>query len=252
MYTPIHYGKLIKSGRFDFLVNSDLLPTTKNDEYYLKFFKRKQILEKKDVKIVYGRGQTLFYKESGFDLVLRSYFRGGLISKIFRKAYLSLSKSSYRAFKEFELLCELKKKGLNVPTPLIAKTTYFFPYVYNDIVLLNLKNTKNLDQILQQQALTQRQLESLKYEIQKMFKINVIHTDFNIKNLLLDDNDTAFIIDFDKCYIKDVLTRDDQENMLSRLKRSFLKQIEIHKNNGDNFYYTIEDVDKFIAMLKNN
>ena len=62
-------------------------------------------------------------------------------------------------------------------------------------------------------------------EVRKMHDAGVNHTDLNIHNILLDDSQRVWIIDFDKCGHQ---AGDDwKEGNLNRLKRSFLK--EVHK-----------------------
>ncbi|MFA0229768.1 lipopolysaccharide kinase InaA family protein, partial [Vibrio sp. 10N.261.45.A7] len=51
----------------------------------------------------------------------------------------------------------------------------------------------------------------------------VNHTDLNIHNILIDENNTVWIIDFDKCYQQ--LGNSWKQGNLDRLKRSFIKEL---------------------------
>lgn len=56
-----------------------------------------------------------------------------------------------------------------------------------------------------------------------MHAAQVNHTDLNIHNILIDDNDKVWIIDFDKCYQQ---KGDDwKKGNWDRLKRSFVKEV---------------------------
>ncbi len=67
-----------------------------------------------------------------------------------------------------------------------------------------------------------RDLASSLQEIAKMHRANVNHTDLNIHNILIDDQDKVRIIDFDKCF-SSTDTKVSEEN-LERLLRSFKKE----------------------------
>jgi 3-deoxy-D-manno-octulosonic acid kinase len=55
-----------------------------------------------------------------------------------------------------------------------------------------------------------------------MHNENVNHTDLNIHNILIDNNENVWIIDFDKCQVEH--STGWQSANISRLKRSFLKE----------------------------
>ena len=72
-----------------------------------------------------------------------------------------------------------------------------------------------------------RDLASTLQEIAKMHRANVNHTDLNIHNILIDDQDKVWIIDFDKCCQQS--DGDWKQSNLDRLKRSFLKEKKKHQ-----------------------
>lgn len=55
-----------------------------------------------------------------------------------------------------------------------------------------------------------------------MHDLQVNHTDLNIHNILVDNNSVVWLIDFDKCGVKEGDSW--KESNLSRLKRSFYKE----------------------------
>ena len=70
-----------------------------------------------------GRASVWFFKHDNIKGVLRHYWRGGLVGKILQDQYLYLGLEKTRVFQEFELLTQLKQKGLNVPIPIAAQVT---------------------------------------------------------------------------------------------------------------------------------
>ena len=67
-----------------------------------------------------------------------------------------------------------------------------------------------------------------------MHHAQVNHTDLNIHNILIDDSDKVWIIDFDKCYQQsgDVGSRATLIDLSDRLKRKWLA-IKIHWHDAE-------------------
>jgi 3-deoxy-D-manno-octulosonic acid kinase len=84
-------------------------------------------------------------------------------------------------------------------------------------------NAKDLVDVLVANSLGADIYQKFGQEIRKMHDVGVNHTDLNIHNILLDDSQKVWIIDFDKCGQQ---AGDDwKEGNLNRLKRSFLKEV---------------------------
>ena len=60
--------------------------------------------------------------------------------------------------------------------------------------------------------------------ISLFFKENILHTDLNIRNILINEEGMVAIIDFDKC-VCTKLSKDMKISMINRLLRSFKKEI---------------------------
>ncbi len=159
---------------------------------------------------------------------LRHYFRGGLISKFIKDGFWRFDKWACRARLEFELLTELYSLGLPVPRPLIAREQVGTFLVTNDILVERIDNTNNLAELLEQKAsMDDALIDEIANTIAKFAFHKVVHTDLNIRNLLINDKGQCFVIDFDKCFIKDGFTKYDLITMLNRLERSFNKEKEL-------------------------
>lgn len=170
-----------------------------------------------------GRGTTWFVKFKQLECALRHYRRGGLLGKLIKENYLFLGWQNSRAYQELMLLDHLRRSNVNVPTPIAALVTRQNLFFYSaDIITEKVANAKDLYERLKTQPVSSELYRKIGYEIKKMHQANVNHTDLNIHNILIDENDKVWIIDFDKCFIES--GHNWQKGNLSRLKRSFEKE----------------------------
>lgn len=68
-----------------------------------------------------GRGVTWFVKDESRHLVLRHYYRGGMVGKLVRDRFWFEGVESSRAMAEYRLLAQLSEQGLPVPRPFAAR-----------------------------------------------------------------------------------------------------------------------------------
>ncbi|MUJ26457.1 3-deoxy-D-manno-octulosonic acid kinase [Aliivibrio fischeri] len=174
-----------------------------------------------------GRGTTWFVALDKMDAALRHYRRGGLFGKIIKDHYIFTGWEKSRSYQEFQLLKALKEAGVNVPKPIAARTIKRTFCYQADLLSEKIPNAQDLVSILQEKPLSKEMYQKIGNEIRKMHAAQVNHTDLNIHNILIDDNDKVWIIDFDKCYQQ---KGDDWKQCnWDRLKRSFVK--EVNKRN---------------------
>ncbi|WP_063656458.1 3-deoxy-D-manno-octulosonic acid kinase [Aliivibrio fischeri] len=170
-----------------------------------------------------GRGTTWFVALDKMDAALRHYRRGGLFGKIIKDHYIFTGWEKSRSYQEFQLLKILKEAGVNVPKPIAARTIKRTFCYQADLLSEKIPNAQDLVSILQEKPLSKEMYQKIGNEIRKMHAAQVNHTDLNIHNILIDDNDTVWIIDFDKCYQQ---KGDDWKSTnWDRLKRSFIKEM---------------------------
>ncbi|MGF1721732.1 3-deoxy-D-manno-octulosonic acid kinase [Vibrio kyushuensis] len=188
-----------------------------------------------------GRGTTWFVQGKIEALALRHYHRGGLFGKIVKDSYLFTGLTRTRAYQELTLLEKLISNNVNVPKPIAAKVTKTSSLSYSaDILTQKISNAKDLVKILSSQSLSKASLHSIGVEIRKMHDAEVNHTDLNIHNIMIDDKDKVWIIDFDKCCQQ--AGNKWKEGNLSRLERSFDKEVEL--GNIDITHFCFEEIKK--------
>lgn len=219
-----------------FLVNTDLCPNfvpEMFDPYY--WTNKNQIFG-----TTKGRGTTYFVGDTN-RYVLRHYLRGGFISKFIHDGFVYPGRENSRSYKEFRLLDKLNDLGIKVPKPIAAHTSLnHYPIARYDIIVSYIENSHDLSTILQNRELSEEELVKIGELLIQLRNNNVYHPDLNIHNLLLDDKDDLWVIDFDKGAIAD----GHFTEMIERLKRSFAKEQRIHPNK---FFWTEE---QFNTILK--
>lgn len=170
-----------------------------------------------------GRGTTYFVKYQAQHWVLRHYYRGGLIGKLNKDSYLFTGYHNTRAAQEFTLLTTLKKLSLPAPQPIAYRVIKQGLFYHADLLSSRIENAQDLVAILQQQALTETIWFNIGVMISKFHQHGIYHHDLNSHNILLDQQEKPWLIDFDRGEQRQVDKR-WQENNLNRLLRSFRKE----------------------------
>ncbi len=171
-----------------------------------------------------GRGITWFFKHKDTDLVLRHYYRGGMVSRFLTDLYFFRGLEHTRAFRECELLNHLVRLGLPVPQPIAFQVQRrHLLYCVSDIIMSRIVGGTDLVSLLKERALTVDELTTVGQTLRRFHDNNVFHHDLNAHNILLDTDKTAWLVDFDQGEIR---TRDHgwKRSNLNRLHQSLKKQ----------------------------
>ncbi|WP_217518957.1 3-deoxy-D-manno-octulosonic acid kinase [Vibrio metschnikovii] len=178
--------------------------------------------EQKIIGSAKGRGTTWFVAMQHIEAALRHYRRGGLFSKVVSDQYWFQGWHKTRSYAEFHLLAHLRQQGVNVPRPIAARAVKRGLVYQADLLSEKIPNARDLVAILQENPLDERHYFLIGQQIAKLHRAQVNHTDLNIHNILIDDQDKVWIIDFDKCYQQPGAKW--KEANLQRLLRSFHKE----------------------------
>lgn len=182
-----------------------------------------------------GRGTTWFVEGKKRPMALRLYKRGGIIGKFNDSRYLFLGIKRSRAYLELELLKYLKEAKVNVPTPIAAKIQVTGLSYQAMLLTEKIAQAQDLAHRLKTAPLSRQNCYAIGQMIQKMHQAGVNHTDLNIRNILLDDKDNVWLIDFDKCY--QASGERWQQSNIDRLKRSFAKEKTKHPIHWDETHW---------------
>lgn len=176
-----------------------------------------------------GRGTTWFVQTTTLPAALRHYFRGGLFGKLVNDHYWFTHWHQTRSCKEFHLLQHLVKSDVNVPKPIAARAVKRTFCYQADILTQKIEGAEDLVSILQNQCLDTEIYQRIGQQVRLLHNANVNHTDLNIHNLLLDQNNKVWIIDFDKCRQEPTRFESNlsawKKSNLNRLLRSFQKEL---------------------------
>jgi 3-deoxy-D-manno-octulosonic acid kinase len=191
--------------------------------------------------IIQGRGDTFIIRLENFECVLRHYRRGGLIARLSNDRYLWGGLQNTRAWREWRLLAELYQQGLPVPHPIAAQVVHHGLTYTADILTERLPQVRPLSDWLSEQPLSQELWREIGRCIARFHLYGVYHADLNAHNVLIDNNDKVYLIDFDRGELRAVGAW--QQDNLARFRRSLEKLAGLL----DSFHFQQQDWD---AMLE--
>ena len=181
-----------------------------------------------------GRSTVWFVQAEAMPAVLRHYYRGGVIGRFVKDRYFFISWERTRSHQELNVLETLFRAGVHVPKPIAARAKRHGLFYQADLMTQKIPNAQSLCSLLLQTTLAKGVYQKIGEEIAKMHRAQVNHSDLNIHNILLDEQQKVWLIDFDKCYQQD---RDDwKKSNLNRLQSSFEKEASQR-----GIYWTAED-----------
>lgn len=170
----------------------------------------------------HGRRRVWFFRWNDQTLVLRHYWRGGIVSRLSSDVYAWTGRDRTRAFREWHLLARLRAKGLCVPTPVAARIQRLgLGLGYRaDLITAAIPDTTPFDERLQ--AVTE-EAQPLWYQvgltIGAFHAAGAFHADLNVRNILIDATGQPWLIDWDRGQLR-YSDPSWQARRLSRLRRS--------------------------------
>jgi 3-deoxy-D-manno-octulosonic acid kinase len=186
-----------------------------------------------------GRGTTWFVKHADKSSketkhwVLRHYYRGGLIGKIIHDSYWFTSQKNTRAAREFTLLGYMQTLALPAPKPVAYRVIRHGLFYCADLLSSRIEHAQDLVALLSKQTLSNALWKKIGVTIKRFHDNNIYHHDLNAHNILIDNSDNVFLIDFDQGEIKKNNQANWQRANIARLQRSFLKE----QNRLPTFYW---------------
>lgn len=182
-----------------------------------------------------GRGDAHFLHFDGRDMVLRPYLRGGLVRKVSRDLYVRTGLGNTRAMREFDLTHWMRGRGLAVPVVVAAQVSQVGPLYRAAIITERIPNAQPLEDHLREGTLDADLWVRVGETVRRMHDAGVYHSDLNRRNILIDDDEDVWLIDFDKCERRE--PGPWMHENLSRLYRSLAKDDQqgsrVHWSEGD-------------------
>ncbi len=167
------------------------------------------------------RGCGSFFQYGKHFLVAKYYLRGGVLARFVRDRYFGCHAEATRAFKEWRLLATMRSKGLPVPDPVAARVVIKACFYQASLVTVQIDNAKTLAEYLSDSSLERDGWQAIGVCIKRFHTHGVYHADLNASNILINQRQELFILDFDKGAIK--TGEAWKVNNLERLQRSLHK-----------------------------
>ncbi len=168
-----------------------------------------------------GRGAAWFVRTESGDAVLRHYRRGGLMARLGVQRYPWLGEARVRSLAEFRLLSRLHRDGLPVPAPLVAGYWRRGLGYRAAILVERIHGARALSRWLGA-AVADAPWEAVGRTLARFHLVGLDHADLNADNVLVDDAGQPWLIDFDRCALRDGAGSWRGRN-LQRLARSLAK-----------------------------
>lgn len=169
-----------------------------------------------------GRGTAWFVDLAGVPCVLRHYRRGGLVARLSEDCYCWSGIEGSRAWREWRLLQHMFDKGLPVPCPVAARVQRLSLFYRADIITRMIADTRSLARYLSEGPLAGAHWQNIGAVLRRFHDAGIYHSDLNAHNILLNQRDEIFLIDFDKGEQRSPAASWQQAN-LARLHRSLRK-----------------------------
>lgn len=219
-------------GNIYILYDADVVPQLDAISFDPRSLAERQAL----VGQVLGRGPTYFIRIEQQDWVLRHYQRGGLVGGFVRDSYVWTGLERTRPWCEWHMLQKLHAWQLPVPRPIAARALRYGLFYKADIITQRLVGARSLTERIRQAQLSKEKWGAIGACIRRFHDADVYHPDITPNNILLEDGDNIYLIDFDNCKLVQSATGWRAKN-LQRFNRSLVKRRSIY----DSFYFSDSD-----------
>lgn len=200
-------------------IGSDINLTHQDKHQLLECFK-KPILAAKGLLDGRAAISKTHLKNIG-PVIVKRYTRGGVIRHFNRNIYLKFSR--YRCQSEYGLLLFLDRLGVSVPQPIaFAYQGNFFYHAW--LITREIQNTCTLAEFSRQNPdKTRTVMQDLAQQLDILIKNHIHHVDLHPGNVLVDNHNNLFIIDFDKARTTPQNRHKLQKKYIRRWQRAVLK-----------------------------
>jgi len=169
-----------------------------------------------------GRGRALLLETDFGPAVLRQYLRGGWAARVSRDRYCFSGFETSRPIAEFRMLEELTAAGLPVPAPVAAMCQRAGIYYTGWLMTRRITGASPLADVIESRRDDPVFWDAAGAGIRRFHDFGVIHADLNARNILVDESDRIFLIDFDRSRVRKGDSSAYSAN-LRRLQRSLQK-----------------------------
>lgn len=155
-------------------------------------------------------------------VVIKHYHRGGLLARLVKQTYLRTGKP--RCQHEFEQMAFARSIGVCTPDP-VAFAYKGGIFYQGWLVTKEIKGQQSLATLSSEDPKrAAKALTALVGQVERLIQHKVLHADFHPGNVLVDDRDRIFLIDFDKAH----LYSGSREKLKERYKQRWQRAVDKH------------------------
>lgn len=169
-----------------------------------------------------GRGVVHFLSIGERRAVLRHYRRGGAVAGVLGDRYLFTTEQRTRPVREFELLAKAHTLGLPVPRPIAGRFVREGLFYRADLLTEAVEPARTLAGMVAHDDLADFDFRALGRLIRRFHDAGIFHADLNAHNVLLREDGSLWLLDFDRGWIAPPRAAWRTAN-LERLERSLRK-----------------------------
>ena len=178
-----------------------------------------------------GRGSALLLETEFGPAVLRQYLRGGWPARLSRDRYFFTGYDRSRPLAEFRMLAALRELGLPVPEPLAALCQRRGLLYRGWLLMQRILQAQPLADLLGSCSRDTARWRQVGAVIRDFHDAGVVHADLNARNILVAEDDSIYLVDFDRARLS-VGDAGAFRGNLERLKRSLDKLWPLAKDDG--------------------
>ena len=163
-------------------------------KHLIKLFQRPA---QTSTSVLGGRRSVFIDKVDKIGFVaVKYYHRGGLVRPFIKKRYLKLGKT--RCQTEYEILQKVRSIGINAPEP-IAFAYRGCLFYQGWLVTREIKHHHTLAELsLLNEKRARFAMKKVIEQVSTLIKNSILHVDLHPGNVIVDNQDRVYILDFDK------------------------------------------------------
>ncbi len=145
-----------------------------------------------------GRRSAWYFRHADRSMVLRHYWRGGMVARISPDVYLWAGLRRARPVREWQLLQAMRDHELPVPRPVAARVDRRTLCYRGDLVTLTIPRAQTFDSVICQGLDDAALWKAVGETIRRFHAAGFHHADLNVRNILVDQGGTVWLIDWDR------------------------------------------------------
>jgi 3-deoxy-D-manno-octulosonic acid kinase len=149
-----------------------------------------------------GRRSAFVFEVAGQGLVLRHFWRGGMIGRWLADRYFWTGYERSRPVREWRLLQTLSGEGLPVPRPAALRLQRSGLLYRADLITVLLPQTRTLAERLEKAPLPAAAWQRVGAAIGALHRRGACHADLNARNILIGEGGAVYVIDWDRGRIR--------------------------------------------------